>query len=1140
MDSSAGRHTAGTTTRHAGHPDENAFAFPAAWLAVLHPRRGGAAAPVPDVDTEAHAVVAGWAAPEAARAAATLAHERTDPAMAAAAARYRDGAADPLGAAVWTLLAGPYSGELASYADSWVAAHGLVFAAEAMMARVSISVGWDYNSRTTWLAPERRPFAERLGVVSHHDLGLRTVAARVRALLSQADDATHQAAVTALAGLRHDPARRIMASYLLPTETAWTDECLAEPDAPAHEDAFLRPLLLAALGTDAHLAAVSSFGVPYDADRRLALMATLADGVGPAFARLAIADWAAHRWDDPKYQDTLFDVLGRLPTDEAFAALVDEMGNRYARPHLAAAMDRYPRRALRHLARASRTPGPGGPAALAMLTRHIRRHPAVAAEVLPVLDADEAAVVAPLPAATRRIPEASSADLPDVLASAPWTRPRPSSLPAPVALPTDPGTWMAWLPGEQDAFAQTPSWHARRTLYFKDLVAAYRAGHLYGGDIWTAFLRGPAAEYADAVAAWRPVGSEWDVENAARVLAAVYGTDAAGPLTHLARTSPLVHGPALMPFLSLEIAQLMADWLMRLKSVRPLARAWFTRHPDAAARLLIPVAVGAPGKDREAAGHALLFVASVTSEVSAADTPGPAGAARVRAIADEFGAAARAAVDALLDADPLVRALPAKIPVTPAWADPAALPQPVLRSGAALSDHATGTLVTMLALSAPGAPYAGLGPVRDACTPESLAEFGWELLEEWRCAGMPATGSWALHALAWLGDDGTALRLAPLVRAWPGENAHKWAVDGLDVLAGIGTDQALTLLLGIAQRARFKAVKAHAREKTAEVAARLGLTSGQLADRLAPTFGLDADARTVAAYGPRAFTIGFDDELRPYVLGPDGRRRASLPAPGAGDDAEAAAESRARFTALKKDVRTLAADTARRFEEAMVERRTWDAAEFRSYLVEHPLVGRVVRRLVWTADAGAGGVAFRVTGDGTYVDAEGRTVAVGDGATVTLPHPLLLGTSVPVWAAVFAEQGIVQPFAQLDRPVYALESQEAASHRLARFEGAAVPTGTVLGLVGRGWNRGPALDNGVERWISRRVGENRHVVIALEEGISIGVPDTDPVQPLGEVWLAERPGDYMPLDAHELTFGGLDPVLASEVLGDLTDLVAVR
>ena len=85
-------------------------------------------------------------------------------------------------------------------------------------------------------------------------------------------------------------------------------------------------------------------------------------------------------------------------------------------------------------------------------------------------------------------------------------------------------------------------------------------------------------------------------------------------------------------------------------------------------------------------------------------------------------------------------------------------------------------------------------------------------------ADAPSKDKWALLAMGHIGGDHCATRLAPLIRAWPGESQHKRAVLGLDVLRGIGSDVALMQLNGIAQKLKFKALQARAREAMEEIA----------------------------------------------------------------------------------------------------------------------------------------------------------------------------------------------------------------------------------------------------------------------------------------------------------------------------------
>ena len=793
-------------------------------------------------------------------------------------------------------------------------------------------------------------------------------------------------------------------------------------------------------------------------------------------------------------------------------------------------------RALRLLAAEAQRPVQRAGLMRELLTEHVAVHRELVTAALPGLDAEisteVAALVAPLLVRGARIAEAPAEALPPLLVDPPWARRRKAapqrvlSGQPPLA---EPATTL-WLEGERE------SWSVLRTWQRRDSGGAETAAE--GSEYWDAafrqlqdgtlpwyqhtqlIVRAPAERVRVLLADWSP-GEFREPLNVLRPIAAVHGTAALPALLRAAQQEPARAGELLLPFRELRVARVMADWLVRLKAAGGTARAWFARHGLAGVRLLIPDAVGPLGSERRRAEQALRL--AVVRH----------GAPAVLELASGFDPEAGSVVAELLAADPLAVGLPARMPVPGAWADPELLPQIELAGGGALPDAALRHVLTMLAMSKPGMVYGGIAVLRESCDPSSLAEFGWALFERWRQVGMPPKDSWVMPALAWLGDDGTVRRLTGVVQAWPGQGVHARAAQGLEVLALFGTDTALRELHGIAQRPGFKSLRTRAQGMLAGVAADLDLTADQLADRLVPHHGLDADGSTVIDYGPRRFTVGFDEQLRPYVLDPDGTRRRDLPAPGAQDDQRRAPVERRRFTRLKKNVRTTAAEQVRRLEAAMVRQRSWTAAEFRELFVLHPLLGHLVRRLVWQAD----GVAFRVAEDRTCADVEDRQLLLPERATVRLAHPLLLGADLDAWSELLADYELLQPFPQLERPVRRLTEEEAAAERLTRFEGATVPAGRLLGLERRGWQRGEPLDGGVEQWISRTVGPDRHLVIAPNPGLTAGLGNAQSVQTLETVWLGDQPGSYRPGHTGGLRLGELDPVIASEVLVDLAELV---
>lgn len=256
------------------------------------------------------------------------------------------------------------------------------------------------------------------------------------------------------------------------------------------------------------------------------------------------------------------------------------------------------------------------------------------------------------------------------------------------------------------------------------------------------FVHGDEETVAPLLDVWDPTDL-WDGEDTLKPIAARFGLAALPLLLRAVPRQPSSLAPLFLPFVDVNVARHMADWAVRLKSTAATARSWFARHGVAAAPLLVPDALGRAGAARRNAEQALRLIATVHGD----DVVREAGRA--------YGAQATASVDELLAGDPLERALPARMPVLPGWAEPAVLPQIVVGSGGALPVAATRNALTMLALSKPGEVYPGVASLTGTATPDSLAEFAWALFEQWRLANMPAKESWALHALGLLGDDET-------------------------------------------------------------------------------------------------------------------------------------------------------------------------------------------------------------------------------------------------------------------------------------------------------------------------------------------------------------------------------------------------
>ncbi len=586
-------------------------------------------------------------------------------------------------------------------------------------------------------------------------------------------------------------------------------------------------------------------------------------------------------------------------------------------------------------------------------------------------------------------------------------------------------------------------------------------------------------------------------------------------------------------FAATELAPAVARVFNKLKTLRQDARSWLLKYPEHAITGLLPSALGKAGEAQDNARAALRMLTENGHQPL------------LQEIARRYNQPeVTDAVNALLALDPLDNH-PTKIPTLPAFYQPSIWTRPVLKANAqSLPDNALLHLGEMLRFPQEEALYPGLLQVKDACTADSLAEFAWDLFTAWLAAGAPSKESWAFTTLGVLGNDDTARKLTPLIRAWPGESQHKRATVGLDILAAIGSDIALMQLNGIAQKLKFKALQERAKEKIADIAESRELTVAELEDRLAPDLGLDDNGSLLLDFGPRQFTVSFDETLKPFVRDASGSRLKDLPKPNKSDDESRSNDAVNRYKLLKKDARTVAAQQVARLESAMCLRRRWSPENFLLFLVEHPLVRHLTRRLIWGVYSTENELlaCFRVAEDNSYSTADDDLFTLPEGdISVGIPHVLEISpTDAAAFGQLFADYELLPPFRQLDRNSYALTEAERNASELSRWAGRKCPSGRVMGLANKGWMRGEPQDGGWISWMIKPLGRCS-LIMEIDEGFAVGMSPAElsAEQLLSKVWLwkgkAENYG-WRSYSTQEAQFSVLDDITASELINDIEAL----
>jgi predicted DNA-binding WGR domain protein len=569
--------------------------------------------------------------------------------------------------------------------------------------------------------------------------------------------------------------------------------------------------------------------------------------------------------------------------------------------------------------------------------------------------------------------------------------------------------------------------------------------------------------------------------------------------------------------------------MRKLGSVRETVRRWFEAHPVLAIEGLLPF-VGTKDKLAEPAVDYLRDLArrgygAVIAQKSVGDP-------RVKKLILD----PRAGLATPNDNDHILCHVLPRIVVTTAV------------GARSLTPVQVATVLAELRSSSLGAPTPRLSLLREHLEQSVRDAFVWSILQGWLRDGGPPKDRWKLEAVGQLGGDASALKLAALIRTWPGEGQHQRAVLGLEVLRAIGSDTALMQIHGISQKVSFKGIKERAAECLDGIAEDRGMTRDELADRIIPDAGLSDNGTRVFDFGPRKFTFFLGTDLKPMLRDEAGKRSTDLPKPNSKDDAALAAEAVAGWKLLKKQVADVAKTQSTRLELAMVVGRRWTADEFRSLFLAHPLMIHLLRRLIWGAydhDASLRGT-FRVGEDNTLSDAKDQPWELTEQVrAVGLVHPSHLGESERAsWGELLSDYEIIPPFAQLGRPTFALSESERGARLLRRFGAHSVdPKVLVFGLEAMGWQRGQPQDGGGFCAHHKRFGDVT-AVVTYRDGCWVGSTGDDwsrqTIEALGFVRDAGQANDgffaWTRDESNALPLSEIEAVIRSEALYDVTRL----
>jgi hypothetical protein len=250
-------------------------------------------------------------------------------------------------------------------------------------------------------------------------------------------------------------------------------------------------------------------------------------------------------------------------------------------------------------------------------------------------------------------------------------------------------------------------------------------------------------------------------------------------------------------------------------------------------------------------------------------------------------------------------------------------------------------------------------------------------------------------------------------------NACVYALGAMTGMSGV------TQLSRLAQRVKLPSARKTVESALEATARRNGLTRDDLEEMAVPTFGLQDRAlqREIGSYVAEIRVAGASQVDLSWHT-PERKALRSEPA----EVKRAFPEDRKQIKRLVDDLRSTIGAQRDRLERLLLAERAWELPTWRARYLDHPLVGMLARRLIWSFE-GSDRSALGAWLDGRIVDVDGRPLEwLGDETRVRLWHPI--GTDpqmVLAWRRWLEQHEVTQPFKQAHREIYVLTDAELAT-----------------------------------------------------------------------------------------------------------------
>ena len=254
------------------------------------------------------------------------------------------------------------------------------------------------------------------------------------------------------------------------------------------------------------------------------------------------------------------------------------------------------------------------------------------------------------------------------------------------------------------------------------------------------------------------------------------------------------------------------------------------------------------------------------------------------------------------------------------------------------------------------------------------------------------------------------------------------------VISRFDDDVIIQFLMATAQRYRTESIQKFALSLVENIAQKRGWSQQQLAELTIPSAGLEkVDQATVFDYGQRQLSLTLTKDIKLQLSNEKQEVIKALPQPRLDDDKTELKETKKWFNACKKELKQTVEQQSNRLFEAMIADQYWSMLDWQQRLYTHPVMNKLLQRILWQFKGDDGWVSFHVDENGGVTSLSGERLFARDDVQVrVLSANQISEVECSLWRAYLKKQKTKPLFEQLNQAETDIEPNKK---RLDQFYG---------------------------------------------------------------------------------------------------------